>query len=162
MAGAACSILRQRSSQRKITLYFAVGIASLFPFSAAAAMFPLDFASMFLAACSSMAVGLFGDFLVGRKVEIFDEQQLNTIDIVLDELYPGKQKTIDVQQRWERAIKPLILENAAARCVGSRGGGLASLPVLSKRQASSIESVLTKDVPALRQDIFEYKKQSGR
>ncbi|KEG07837.1 hypothetical protein DQ04_08691020 [Trypanosoma grayi] len=109
-----------------------------------------------LAGMALLASGgtLYVSFMGLKKLEM---ELLENSDVIVDRLFIGREKTLDLQLRWKNAVKPEILDLAETSAVAERGV-VASLPTFSPWGRKRIESVLKNDIPKLRLRVAEYKQ----
>ncbi|KAG8348333.1 hypothetical protein TRVL_00824 [Trypanosoma vivax] len=79
-------------------------------------------------------------------------------DAIVDRLFVGHERTLDVSLRWKNTVKPEMLGVVRASADAGRGA-VASLPSLSGRRERRIESLLHKDIPELRLRVAEHKEK---
>ncbi|KAH9600519.1 Dynamin superfamily [Trypanosoma melophagium] len=87
-----------------------------------------------------------------------ERELLEHSDAVVDRIFIGRENTLDLQLRWKNAVKPEILNLAETSAAAGRGV-VASLPTLTPWGRKVITSVLTRDIPALRLRVAEYKQK---
>ncbi|CUE83139.1 dynamin, putative [Bodo saltans] len=161
LSGQVSTKLSRKFRARRSAVYGGIALTSVvLPIGMGSVFFTFDPTLIVLSSFVSVLLAS-GAFLLGKRhLTEYEKKLLATVDITVDELFPGKLKTAEVRQRWETSVKPALLEylehsNAVDK---TQSGAVANLPTMSQRTMRKLESVSASDVPNLRTDVSAYKK----
>eukprot|EP00658_Telonema_sp_P-2_P044647 TRINITY_DN32543_c0_g1_i1.p1 TRINITY_DN32543_c0_g1~~TRINITY_DN32543_c0_g1_i1.p1 ORF type:complete len:233 (-),score=57.58 TRINITY_DN32543_c0_g1_i1:95-793(-) len=152
MSANVCGSLRKKYRNRMLMCYGASGTLSFtVPLALTLGIPPLDIMSMVgIGAVSLIAAGG-SRYVAANHLKLYAAELQATIDVTLKELFPGKTLNHDVAHRWERVVRPAVLDEIQEK-------GVENLPHFSKSAVKAVEAVVTESVPHLREEVNAYKE----
>lgn len=146
---------RQREALVYLSLALGCGVGPLLVMG----LVTLSLSATALATVSFVLAAGVGLLLGQQHLDSFDLELLRSAGAVVDRLYMGKDKTRDVELRWENVVKPEINRLALA-CRANNKPGTSALPTGSSRVLTRLNRVLTDDLPQLRSEVNQFKQES--
>ncbi|RNE98280.1 hypothetical protein TraAM80_08853 [Trypanosoma rangeli] len=99
------------------------------------------------------AAALYGSII---RLQRLERELFSDSDTIVDRLFIGREKSLDLQLRWKNIVKPELLDLASSSATAGRSA-IASLPTLSLWEQKNIKSGLKHDIARLRLKVAAYK-----
>lgn len=156
MSATVCSSLRRKYRNRMLMCYGGTGAVSFtVPLALMMGLPPLDLISLLGIGTVSLLAAGGSRYVALNHLKLYAAELTATVDTTLREIYPGKTLNHDVAHRWERVVRPAILDEIQEK-------GLESLPHYPRASIKAVESVITNSVPQLREEVNAYKEEAVR
>lgn len=153
--------LRRRHRQKELVLMGALGCGFV---AVPALIFSLTTVSLTATIALSITAvfaGCVSLLMAQQHLRATEVKQLRAMDEVFDRLYFGRRKTKDVEMRWTNVVRPEMMRLAMS-CHEEGRSGMAALPVVSNRTYQRIARVVERELPALRLQVAEHKREGYR
>ncbi|ESL06139.1 hypothetical protein TRSC58_06192 [Trypanosoma rangeli SC58] len=154
LAGRVCNAIVWKYRQQQATAVLApsalLGLAAL-----VLAVGGISGTTLLTAGVTALAAvgALYGSIVRLKRLE---RELFSNSDTIVDRLFIGREKSLDLQLRWKNIVKPELLDLASSSATAGRSA-IASLPTLSLWEQKNIKSGLKHDIARLRLKVAAYK-----
>eukprot|EP00744_Colponema_vietnamica_P010055 GILI01014240.1.p1 GENE.GILI01014240.1~~GILI01014240.1.p1 ORF type:complete len:491 (-),score=107.80 GILI01014240.1:160-1632(-) len=156
MAARVCNSLKKMYRRKWWSLTGGAAAAGFaIPLAITMGIVPMEPTAMALVLGFAVAGGIVGKIRIDSQLDKFQNDLRISLDAIMEELYPSKVRTSDMMHRWDRVVKPAILNEISLV-------GISNLKTFSNSSISAVDKVANQKAQSLREEVSLHKEETIR